>query len=260
MGTVTALFRYDWRIRASDARRLLGGAFNGAILTALGVLFGRWQQANGMGEWSDWLVYVVTGHMVVALHLALWLGLRERVRKYQEQGVLEACTMTRTPLWRTLVAMPAWDVTTSFCWSLLWLGLAYAVAGPVPSLLLPTLLTVSLAVATTWMIGVASATVSMALRASDPIASVLVAGMLIGSGVIVPREVLPDWAAFLGGLFPAAPMVDALRGLGGHGEAGGWGTVVQSGLQALVCLGLTLVTARVAIARVQADVAFGLSD
>jgi ABC-type transport system involved in cytochrome c biogenesis permease component len=261
MSTVSALFRYDWRVRSSDARRLLGGAFNGALLTCLGLLFGQWQEASGLGHWSDWLLYVVTAYVAVSLHLALWLGLRERVRRHQEQGVLEACVMTRTPLWHTLVAMPTWDVATALFWGALWLGIAYAATGVATVMLLPALLTVILTVSSVWMIGVASATVSMALRASDPIASVLVAGVLISSGVVVPRGILPDWAGALGGLFPAAPMVDALRALGSDDlVVSVWSYPTTAAVQAVVCLCITVVTVRTAIARVQADGAFGLPD
>lgn len=260
MSVIAAMFRYDWRVRASDARKLLGAGYTGGVVLCLAALAGQWLGGAGAGNSAQWVAHAATGYVVVALHVALWASYRERIRRHQELGVLEACVMTRTPLWRTIFAAPTWDVTMELVWGAVWLGAAVVCVGFYPLVLLPTLVTCALGLWAAWMVGMASASVSMALRASDPIASLLIAWMLFCSGVIVPRSALPEWMQWLGAFMPAAPMVDSLREVLGTQPTAGW----AHALHALVLAGsftiLAALTVRQAVDRVLGDGAFSQPD
>jgi ABC-type polysaccharide/polyol phosphate export permease len=260
MSVIGAMFRYDWRVRAADVRRLLGAGYTGIVVLCLAALAGNWLAGAGAGTAAQWVAHAATGYVVVAVHVALWSSYRERIRRHQEAGVLEACVMTRTPLWRTIFAAPTWDVSMELAWGTVWLAVAVAYVGFEPAAVFPALLTCVLGLWATWMVGMASASVSMALRASDPIASFLMAWMLFCSGVVVPRESLPEFMQWLGAYMPAAPMVDALREALGTQPNAGWEHVLHALALAAAFTLVTFVTVRLAVERVLGDGAFSQPD
>jgi ABC-2 type transport system permease protein len=265
-GALRAFWKLDWRLRRRDARGLLQSAFTAVTMLVLAVLtvplvspafFG---ECDGCGDGSNWVLHITTGYVCLAVLAASVPALRDRLRRYQETGFLEACVMTRTPLWKTLVATPVYDV---FVEVLLGLALLAVVLPGMPqppsgaSLALAALF-LAIGTGTCILLGLASASMTLALRASDPMATVVMGVALVCGGAVVPRELLPEPLAWLGALTPVAPMLDGLRMTL---EGGAWSEPLAAALTHLLTLSaamsvICLATIAWALRRVLGDGAF----
>jgi len=254
-----AFWRLEWRIRRRDARRLLTSSMSAVLVLILALLSvplvdpAVFANAGSAGV-EAWPLHVVSGYVVVMVLAAAVPLLRDRLRRYQETGFLEACVMTQTPLWKTVLAMPVYDVAMELVGgSLLILATLMLTSGP-PVLSTWLIATGFLLVgtATCILLGIASACMTLAFRASDPMGSVAMGVTLAASGVIVPRTMLPESLAWMGALSPAAPMLDGMRQAYAHD---GWHpslipVVQHQTIMAFILGFLALMTIRWALGRV----------
>jgi len=254
-----AFWRLEWRIRRRDARRLLTSAMSAVLVLILALLSvplvdpAIFANAGGAGV-EAWPLHVVSGYVVVMVLAAAVPLLRDRLRRYQETGFLEACVMTQTPLWKTVLAMPVYDVAMELAGGSLLILVTLMLTSGLPMLSTWLIATGFLLVgtATCVLLGIASACMTLAFRASDPMGSVAMGVTLAASGVVVPRTLLPESLAWLGAFSPAAPMLDGIRLAFGHE---GWSTTLVPVLQHLAIMTLVLsllalVTIRWALGRV----------
>jgi ABC-type multidrug transport system permease subunit len=254
-----AFWRLEWRIRRRDMRRLLSSFMSALLVLILALLSvplvdpARFEGTPGAAL-ESWPLHVVSGYVAVMVLAAAVPLLRDRLRRYQETGFMEACVMTQTPLWKTVLAMPVYDVTMELVGgSVLMLAtLALTSGWPLLSSWLVATGFLLVGTATCVLLGIASASMTLAFRASDPMGSVAMGVTLAASGVIVPRALLPDSLAWIGALSPVAPMLDGVRLAFAHD---GWNPalmpVIQHQLIIAFVFGLVaLLTIRWALGRV----------
>jgi ABC-type polysaccharide/polyol phosphate export permease len=254
-----AFWRLEWRIRRRDTRRLLSSAMSAILVLILALLSVPLVDPAGFARSAgaaveSWPLHVVSGYVAVMVLAAAVPLLRDRLRRYQETGFLEACVMTQTPLWKTVLAMPVYDVAMELVGgSVLMLAILALTSGlPVLSSWLVATGFLLVGTATCVLLGIASASMTLAFRASDPMGSVAMGVTLAASGVLVPRALLPEPLAWLGALSPVAPMLDGVRMAFAYE---GWNPALMPVIQhqlaiALVFGLLALATIRWALGRV----------
>lgn len=203
---------------------------------------------------TGYFLYGVTGYVAMAF-LGVTLGsFRMRIMRYQMTGLLEACVMTRTPLWMVLLVMPTWDLMVAFASGTLLLAVSMMLAGAAPTALglLTAIGYLALGLLSFTAIGMISAALTLAYKSRDPLARLVTLGSVLLGGAYVPQEVLPGWMAAVGRWLPIAPMLDGFRGsLLGTGAPDG--AALRLGVLAVVLVPIALVSARFAIGRVLRD-------
>lgn len=208
-----------WRLDAAENATL---AFERlsliARVAAIGVLlwFGRTlvavERDAVMGA-TGFLLWALTGYAALAVFRAGLLLLRERIRRYQLSGTLEACLMTGVPPWRVIAAMPVHDVASTFALALAVVGLAIPFAdGDVSALAALTAFGYALVgLLATLGLGMISGAVVLATRQNDPIAQALSVLAAVVSGAFVPRDLFPAPLAWIGAWLPIGSSLDGIR-------------------------------------------------
>ncbi len=208
-------------------------------------------------EGGDIFLFTLSGYAVLQLlssSLGVYAG---RVRSSQLTGLLEACLMTRTPLWQVLAAMPAYNVSASLLRAAVLLGVGVALSGAVPSFAgaAGALVFAGLGLVAFLSLGMISGAITLVIKVGDPIARIVSMGSLLIAGTFFPRDVLPPILATLGGWFPISPVLDGLRGtLWGHQsltELAGPLSILMG--ETIVLMILAAIVSRWAIRRVLAD-------
>ncbi|MFT4704132.1 MAG: ABC-2 type transport system permease protein [Bradymonadia bacterium] len=163
---------------------------------------------------APFFLYSLTGIATLQLLHACLSSFTIRVRRYQLTGLLEACLMTRTPLWQVLSAMPIFDLCFAFFRAALVLVLGFLVVGFEVSIgsIAIALLFAGLGVVLFLAVGLISSALTLVLKGGDPVGRVVQLASVTVAGTFIPRDVLPDWIALIGEFVPVAPVLDGARG------------------------------------------------
>ncbi|MCB9507241.1 MAG: ABC transporter permease [Myxococcales bacterium] len=208
------------------------------------------------GVEGSYFVFAMTGVALMGLFDASLTSFKFKVRHYQLNGVLEACAMTRTPLWQLLLATPAYDLVRAFGQAIVLIATGHFVAGTAPPLAGAMLATVvvMLGCATFMCLGLISASAVLVLKGGEPLTRLVSMGSLLFGGAFFPRSLLPDWLAAVGGALPLAPTLDAVRALlsGADIELAG-PPIARLAISVVILAPLTAVTFRAALDRVLRD-------
>lgn len=262
---VTTLFRAAaafWRHDLLEATSYPLAMVNGVIGigTVLFLLyFGglAFDQQAGDLVGAPWFLFAVVGWVSMRL-LGVTLGsFRARIRRYQLTGLLEACVMTRTPLWKTLLVMPTWDLVAALSTGLVVVTVAFLLTPvrPDASAMLTALAVLGGGLLVFTAVGMISASVTLVIKHGDPVARTVSLLSLLVAGTYVPREVLPTWLAQIGAWLPMGAMLDGLRValLDTPADPNVVGAGVRLGVLAVVLVPCALLAARAAISRVLRD-------
>lgn len=250
-----AFWRHDLLEQLSYPMTYLNRLLNLVVVVFLLYYGGRLvDDAAVPGVDAGYFLYGVTGWVAMAF-LGVTLGsFRMRIMRYQMTGLLEACVMTRTPLWMVLLVMPTWDLVVAGVSGTLLLAVSMALAGTAPTLLglLTALGYLALGLLSFTAIGMTSAALTLAYKSRDPLARLVTLGSVLIGGTFIPHEVLPGWMAAVGSWLPIAPMLDGFRGslLGGGAPDG---AALRLAVLAVVLVPIALTSARFAIGRVLRD-------
>ena len=162
-----------------------------------------------------YMLFATTGLTVGLLLVACVPALSQRVQRYQQTGLLEACIMTRTPITRVLFAVPAFDVFFALAHAFVGLLLAFwlvdGVAFPWASLGNVALF-LALGALCFWAVGITAASLTLVLAGVDPMSRVATLACFLLGGVVVPRDRLPVLLHAIGDFLPVAPVLDGVRG------------------------------------------------
>lgn len=163
---------------------------------------------------APYFLFALSGIAVLQLLNACLGSFSTRIRRYQLTGLLEACLMTRTPLWQVLLAMPVFDLAFAFTRSgaVVLLGLVVAAHPVGAASLAVALVFVALGVAVFLALGLISSALTLVLKGGEPVGRIMQLASVTVSGAFVPRSVLPDWLAAIGEFVPIAPVLDGVRG------------------------------------------------
>lgn len=253
-------FLEEWSYPFVVAKELLAVAGGVALLYFLGRLFagGAAGEAGPLaGYGGDYFVFALFGMVAMDFLWVALKGFNERVRYHQLTGTLEACALTRTPLWQTLALGPSYALCKATVRALLYAGAAVVLA---PGALHPSGLGVAALVALLGVIafvslGMVSAAITLVIKRGDPLAYAVNGASLLVGGVFYPTSVLPEWLRPATWLVPVTPVLDGLRGalLAGHGIAELGGTLTHLTAYALVAFAAAVFAVRWASERVLRD-------
>lgn len=250
-----AFWRHDLLEQLSYPMTYLNRLLNLVVVVFLLYYGGRLvDDAAVPGVNAGYFLYGVTGWVAMAF-LGVTLGsFRMRIMRYQMTGLLEACVMTRTPLWMVLLVMPTWDLVVAGVSGTLLLAVSMALAGTAPTLLglVTALGYLALGLLSFTAIGMTSAALTLAYKSRDPLARLVTLGSVLIGGTFIPHEVLPGWMAAVGSWLPIAPMLDGFRG-SLLGDGAPEGAALRLAVLAVVLVPIALTSARFAIGRVLRD-------
>ena len=169
----------------------------------------------GVGTEDDIFLFAMTGFATLQLMNACVGTHASRVRASQYNGVLEACLMTRTPIWQILLVMPSYALGTAVVRFVILLSIAIGLGGAgLQATMIPLLLAVLLMGSLLFLsLGVVSAVVTMVTKQGDPLSQLLVLASWLIAGTFVPREALPPFLGDLGAWVPIAPVIDGIRAI-----------------------------------------------
>lgn len=163
---------------------------------------------------APYFLFALSGVAVLQLLNACLGSFSTRIRRYQLTGLLEACLMTRTPLWQVLLAMPVFDLAFAFARSAAVIVLGLVVAGYAvgPTAVATSLVFIALGVLVFLALGLISSALTLVLKGGEPVGRLMQLASVTVSGAFVPRSVLPEWLAAIGEFVPIAPVLDGVRG------------------------------------------------
>lgn len=163
---------------------------------------------------APYFLFALTGVAVLQMLNASLGSFATRIRRYQLTGLLEACIMTRTPLWQVLLAMPVFDLAFAFARAIAVVALGALVAGFAlsGSGVATAGIFVALGIVLFLSIGLISSALTLVLKGGEPVGRLMQLASLTVSGAFVPRALLPDWLAAIGEFVPIAPVLDGVRG------------------------------------------------
>ncbi len=191
-----AFWRHDLLEQLSYPMTYLNRLLNLVVVVFLLYYGGRLvDDASVPGVSTGYFLYGVTGWVAMAF-LGVTLGsFRMRIMRYQMTGLLEACVMTRTPLWMVLLVMPTWDLVVAGVSGTLLLSVSMALSGTAPTLLglVTALGYLALGLLSFTAIGMTSAALTLAYKSRDPLARLVTLGSVLIGGTFIPHEVLPGW-------------------------------------------------------------------
>lgn len=193
-------------------RRLITAATMLFLLYYGGELVDAGEVVGELG--APYFLYALTGIAVLQMLNASLGSFATRIRRYQLTGLLEACIMTRTPLWQVLLAMPVFDLVFAFNRAVAVVALgAFVASFVIPwSSIFTAALFVALGVILFLSLGLISSALTLVLKGGEPVGRLMQLASLTVSGAFFPRAMLPDWLAAIGEFVPIAPVLDGVRG------------------------------------------------
>lgn len=217
MGLAWAFFKRDAIIalsyRTSMVAQLAGNLILLGIFYFIGELMGQSDNPALASYDGSYLAF-----MLIGLALADTVGVSlttfaSQIREGQLTGTLEATLMSPVRLSTILVYSSLWSYFFSSFRFVLYVGvgsLMYGVSmaqANVPSVLLIFLLTVLCFAG----IGIIWASVVLLLKRGEPVLTMVGLIVIVLSGVVFPREVLPGWMQFISELIPLSHALDGMR-------------------------------------------------
>lgn len=253
--TAGAFFWHD--LREDLARpEAVAARLASTVTVLLLIAFGA--RAYGGSEDAPWaaaglFAWATVGYAGLGLLWVTLASFRVRVARYRATGLLEACAMTRTPLWKTLFVVPGYDVTAACLGAVAMAALAVAVSpvgwsgrGAVEA---AGYLALGLVPMTA--VGIVVTGVMLSSRWGSLAERGMRLMSAVACGAVVPREVLPGWLAQVGAWLPLGAMLDGVRAalFGEGGVDAGPSPGVRLMIVAALMAPLAVVAAREAIAR-----------
>jgi ABC-2 type transport system permease protein len=191
----------------------------GALMLAATVVFFARFVSGAMGRHLDgyqgnYFGFLAVGFLVASFQQVGVSALAYRIRMAQVQGSLEAELATPAPPWMVLGAPPLHELLGAALKSAAYLWVATVVAGlRLPHVSLVGLaLTIPLILAAFTGLGLLTASSTMLVRRTNPVAMLLGSLSFFLSGVVYPVAVLPHWLQAAGKLLPLTHALAALRG------------------------------------------------
>jgi ABC-2 type transport system permease protein len=266
--------RFTWfaRALAAFARRELAAmsgyraAFAtravGFVLAVVGmVFFARFVGASANPHMAayggNYLGFVAIGFLATELQTVGLQGLSRRIRMSQMMGTLEAELATPAPAWLVLGSAPVYEFGTSALRSALYLWAATLLVG----LELPRTNVLTLAVGVPLVLaafiglGLVTASTTMLVRRTNPVATVLGSLSFFLAGVVYPVSVLPSWLRAAGKLLPLTHVLAVLRAafLTGASPAAVSGSLAALAIFAAVLIPAGAATFAYALRRARVD-------
>jgi ABC-2 type transport system permease protein len=204
------------------------------------------------GSQTTYMEFVAAG---IALGAFLQLGLGRvgaAIRGEQLMGTLESLLMTPTSVSMIQVGSAAYDlVYVPIRTALFFVIIAFAFGlNFEPSGIGPAAISLLLFIPFVWGLGVLSAALTLTFRRGSGAFSILVSGLMVGSGAFFPLQLLPHWVRAVAQFNPITLAVNGVRApmLGGGWE-GVWPEALLLWPMALATLGLGLYAFRLALRR-----------
>lgn len=210
---IRAFWLHDFREAQSypltHFNRLAGLGIFFFLLHGLSEMQGGDVESTGIGV----LPFIACGYAVLDLMWTALGAFTSKLRRHQTTGMLEACLMTGHSLPALMGAMPVFDLSVSI----------FRATGVV---VLASLFMVPPAPSTGWLFaglfgffgvvmflcfGLISAALLLRYKAGDPLNKALHFSAILTGGVLLPRRLLPEALANVGGWVPIAPVVDGVR-------------------------------------------------
>ena len=203
-------FLQDYSYRTNFVMQVVGVVASLTVWYFLGRFFSKFPQLVDSLGGMDYFSYSVIGIALLRYLSSLVSTFSRKVRQEQLTGTLEAMLVTpnRTPA--LILLSSAYEVLSSSVWIVAWLvlGRLFGAAFHLPALL-PTLLLLTLVMASFASAGVLSAGMIIYFKRGDPITWVISSGSALLGGVFFPPEALP---APLSALSQLLPITHAVRG------------------------------------------------
>lgn len=206
------------------------------------------------GSQTTYMEFVAAG---IALGAFLQLGLGRvgaAIRGEQLMGTLESLLMTPTSISMIQVGSAAYDlVYVPIRTALFFVIIAFAFGlNFEPSGIGPAAISLLLFIPFVWGLGVLSAALTLTFRRGSGAFSILVSGLMVGSGAFFPLQLLPHWVRAVTQFNPITLAVNGVRApmLGGSWE-GVWPEALVLWPMALATLGLGLCAFQLALRREQ---------
>jgi ABC-2 type transport system permease protein len=162
---------------------------------------------------GNYLGFVAIGFLAAELQTVGLQGLARRVRTAQMMGTLEAELATPAPAWMVLGAAPVYEFGTAALRSALYLWAATVLVHlELPRTNFVTLLAaLPLVLAAFIGLGLVTASSTMLVRRTNPVAAVFGSLSFFLSGVMYPVSILPGWLRAVGRLLPLTHVLAVLR-------------------------------------------------
>lgn len=213
------------------------------------------------GTHATYMEFVAAG---LALTTFLHLGLARvaaALRGEQLMGTLESLLMTPTSVSTIQVGSAVYDlVFVPIRMALFFTILAFTFGLSFePSGIGPALLSLLLFIPFVWGLGVMSAAITLTFRKGAGAFTLLVNGLVLGSGAFFPLELLPHWVTWVAQVNPVTLAVEGVRApLLGGGWEGLWPEGVFLAPISAATLALGLIAFRLALRREQRRGTLGL--
>lgn len=214
--TASAFWIFDRQERWSYPMAIVNHFFGLSTLVFLLYFAGKTVESSMIAthQSGDVFLFTLSGYAILQMLSSSLSVYASRVRISQLTGLLEACLMTRTPLWQVLMALPTYSVSAAMLRMFFLLLTAVFLSGSIPSITgtFSAFIFTMLGLIAFLALGVISGAITLVIKVGDPVAKIVSMGSLLIAGTFFPKEVLPPILAKIGGFFPISPVLDGLRG------------------------------------------------
>ncbi|WP_086826910.1 ABC transporter permease [Allokutzneria sp. NRRL B-24872] len=185
---------------------------------------------NGSTGNRQYIDAIIAGYLVYVLTTSGIMGLAETLADYRDKGILRRMRVSPLRPWQILGSHALMNLLISVLGAVLLIAVASTFFGLSWPTSIPLVLLVSAAAACCILaIGFVLGSVLPTVRMTQAVAAALYFPSIFVSGVLLPREALPEFARQIGDVIPVTYAVNGIRAAWAHGTLDGTALLVLLG-------------------------------